>query len=196
MCRSSLLFPVVLLAGSLGCGDQPMPAEPSSTLDRSIGTERQVRGDGAQVMRIGQQFLFINDPDRDFSLTLGVPVSEAPECGGTGALTGGTLRVVTTPSQIENVLAQFHRQTLTLYDHFTANPCELTAADVIAQGVGNGKLGVLTRGVTTLFQIQASGTVELAGGGRARLLVKGHFHIDPAGVRVEVDRFRLKPIRG
>ena len=131
------------------------------------------------------------------SLTLGVPISEAPECGGPGALTGGTVQVVTTPAQIEHVLAQFHRQTMTLYDHFTDNPCELTEADVVAQGVGNGKLGISSRGASTLFQIQATGTVELTSGGLAHLVLKGHFHVDPDGsLRVHVDRFRLQPIGG
>jgi hypothetical protein len=197
MCRPSLLPTTVLAVFTLGCGDQSVPAEPTSTLRPSAITEQKANGEGAQVLRFGAQFLFINDPDRDFSLTLGVPISEAPECGGPGELTGGTVQVVTTPAQIEHVLAQFQRETMTLYDHFTANPCELTEADVVAQGVGNGKLGVLTRAANTLFQIQATGTVELTEGGLAHLVLKGHLHIDADGsLRVHVDRFKLTPIGG
>jgi hypothetical protein len=84
---------------------------------------------------------------------------------------------------------------MTLYGRFTANPCELTEADVVARGQGNANLLILTRSTNVLFTIQASGTVELTSGGLAHLVVKGHFHIEPDGsFRVHVDRFRLQPI--
>lgn len=197
MNRTSLLLPLSVLTSALnlGCRDRTSLAEPE--LQPSLGTEQNVQGSGAQVVRFGAQFLFINDPDRDFSLTIGVPISEAPECGGAGELIGGTVQVVTTPAEIEHALAQFQRQTMTVYAHFTDNPCELTETDVVARGTGNGKLVVLTRGANTLFQIQATGTVELTDGGLAHVVLKGHFHIDADGsLRIHVDRFRLQPIGG
>jgi hypothetical protein len=77
MSRSSLLLPITVVASAftLGCGEQPVPVEPTSALRPSAPPEQDVRGEGAQVLRFGAQFLFINDPDRDFSLTVGVPIS-------------------------------------------------------------------------------------------------------------------------
>jgi hypothetical protein len=177
--------------------EQPAPVEPTSALRPSAPPEQNVKGEGAQILRFGAQFLFINDPDRDYSLTVGVPISEAPECGGPGELIGGRVQIVTTPAEIEHVLAQFQRETMTLYDHFTDKPCELTEADVVARGLGNANLVILTRDSDQLFQIQATGTVELTSGGFAHLVLKGHFHIEPDGsLRVHVDRFKLQPIGG
>ena len=195
MSRPSLLSTTLLAVFTVGCEDHSIPVEPTTTLSPSEARAQNGHGEGAQVIRVGAQFLFINDFERDYSLTIGVPISEAPECGGPGELTGGTVQIVTTPSQIEHVLGQFHRHTMTLYAGFTDNPCELTEADVVAQGVGNGKLNILTRETSTLFQIQATGNVELAQGGFAHLVLKGLAHFYPDGsLRIHVDRFRLQPI--
>ena len=184
-------------AFTLGCGEQPALVGPTGALRHSAPTQQNLKGGGAQILRFGAQFLFIVDSDRDYSLTVGVPISEAPECGGPGELIGGRVQVVTTPAQIEHVLSQYQRETLTLYDHFTDNPCELTEADVVARGVGNAKLVISTRDSDQLFQIQATGKVELTSGGLAKLVLKGHAHFGADGsLRIHVDRFRLQPIGG
>ena len=188
MSRPLLLSMTLLAVFTAGCEDHSVPVEPTSTVRPSAARAQKAQGDGAQVIRFGAQFLFINDFERDYSVTIGVPISEAPECGGPGELTGGTIQIVTTPAQIEHVLGQFH---------FTDNPCELTEADVVAQGVGNGKLGILTKEPSTLFQIQATGNVELTEGGFAHMVLKGQAHFFPDGsLRIHVDRFRLQPIGG
>jgi hypothetical protein len=191
------LLPTAVLAGAfaLGCTDQPTPSEPADASQPSFRTEQKPEGPGAQVTRSGFQFIFINDPDRDYSLTIGTPIEEAPECGGSGEITAGTIQVVTTPAELERFIARVRKGEMTLYGRFSANPCELTEADVVARGQGNANLLILTRSTNVLFTIQATGTVELTGGGLAHLVVKGHFHIEPDGsFRVHVDRFRLQPI--
>src|SRR5438552_1569392 len=64
------------------CVDNPTPTDPAGP---SVPSFRE--GSGAQIIRSGFQFIFINDPDRDFSLVVGAPISEAPECGGPGQVT-------------------------------------------------------------------------------------------------------------
>jgi hypothetical protein len=199
MPRASHLLPVTVLASALtlSCGDQLTPTELAKDPRPSLRTEQNPEGPGAQVIRFGFQFIFINDPDRDFSLTIGTPIEEAPECGGSGEVTAGTIQVVTTPAELERFIARVRQGEMTLYGRFSANPCELTEADVVARGQGNANVLILTRSTNVLFTIQATGTVELTGGGLAHLVVKGHFHIEPDGtLRVHVDRFKLTPIGG
>jgi hypothetical protein len=70
------LLPTAVLAGAfaLGCTDQPTPSEPADASRPSFRTEQNPEGPGAQVTRSSFQFIFINDPDRDYSLTIGTPI--------------------------------------------------------------------------------------------------------------------------
>jgi hypothetical protein len=193
-----LILPIAL-AGALllGCGDQPTPAEPTSALQPSLRTDRNAEGGGALVIRGATQGIIITDPDRGFSLTIGVPPSEAPECGGTGEVTGARVLQVSTPAGVDHVVVQVQQQPMTLYGHFHENVCALPEDDIVALGRGNAKVIVQSRAGTTLFMIQATGKVELTSGGLAHLVVKGLFHIEPDGsLRVHVDRFKLTPIGG
>jgi hypothetical protein len=195
--RRPILLSTYVLAGTLvlGCVDPKTPTEPAGSAPPSFRTEQNPEGAGAEVIRFGAQFIFINDPDRDYSIVIGTAISEAPECGGSGEVTAATVQIVTTPADIEHVLARVRQETMTLYGRFTDNPCELTEADVVARGQGNATLVILSRTSSTLFQIRATGTVELTSGGLAHLNVKGLFHIEPDGsLRVHVDRFKLTPI--
>jgi hypothetical protein len=191
----SLIVSMAVLASAtvLGCGEQPVPSEPA-TLPPSFRTQQNPDGAGAQVVVFEAQGIFINDPDRDFSLWIGVPSSNAPECGGTGEVTGARVHVVSTPSDLERFSAHVSRQEMILYDHFTDDLCSLSDNDVIARGEGNARLGILSRTQDVLFGIQATGNLDLVSGGAAHLGVKGHFHIESDGtLRVHVDRFNLMP---
>jgi hypothetical protein len=128
-------------------------------------------------------------------MTIGTPISEAPECGGPGEIEAGKIQIVQTPADFSSFLARVRQKTMTLYDHFPENVCDLTEADVLARGRGNATLTILTRTANTLFGIWATGKVELTSGGLAHLTVKGLFQIEPDGsLRVHVDRFKLQPI--
>ena len=157
-------------------------------------TEQNPGGAGAQVTVFEAQGIFINDSERDYSLWVGVPLSNAPECGGTGEVTGARVHIISTPSDLSRVSANVSRQELILYDHFTDDPCSLSEDDIVARGQGNARLGILTRTEDVLFGIQATGNVELVSGGSAHLGLKGHFHIQSDGtLRLHVDRFKLTP---
>jgi hypothetical protein len=199
--RYSLLLPTALLGSVLvlGCGEQPGPAEPANDPQPSLRTEQNPEGPGAQITRLAGQGIFINDPDRDFTLTIGAPISEAPECGGPGEITEVNIQVVTTPAGVENAVGRVRQATMTLYGRsFTTSPCELTEADIVAEGLGNATLVISTRPSSTLVHVQATGKVELTSGGLAHLLVVSNVVTDPEGniLRVHVDRFQLKPIGG
>jgi hypothetical protein len=199
--RYSLRIPIAMLAGALlGCGEQPGPAEPASAPRPSLRTDQNPEGSGAQVIRFDTQGIILADPDRDFSLTIGVSPSEAPECGGTGELTGATVQVVSTPAELEHILSLARQQTMTLYEDFVLNPCDLIGAnapDIVATGRGNAMFVILDRAASVLLGFHATGTVELTSGGRAHLLLVAKFHVDADGtLRVHVDKFEVKPIGG
>jgi hypothetical protein len=111
--RRPLLLSTAMLAGALvlGCGDQPAPAEPTGAPRPSLRTEQNPNGPGAQVIRFDTQGIILADPDRDFTLTIGVSPSEAPECGGTGELTGARVQIVSTPAEVAHTLVRARQQT-------------------------------------------------------------------------------------
>jgi hypothetical protein len=199
--RRTFLFSTTLLAGTLvlGCSDQPTPAEPGSTPQPSFRAGQNSEGQGAQITRFGVQGIVLSDPDRGFTLTIGVSPSEAPECGGTGEITGGEGQEVVTPADVSHVVVRVRQQPMTLYGRFFENVCELpeAEADIIARGRGNATVVILARTPSTLFGFHATGKVELTSGRLAHLLVVAKFHIDADGtLRVHVDKFKLQPIGG
>ena len=125
---------------------------------------------------------------------VGVPISNAPECGGTGEVTGARVHIVSSPSDLDLLSVHVQQQEMILYDHFTDDVCSLSEEDIVARGRGNARLGILTRTEDVLFGIQATGNVELVSGGPAHLGLKGHFHLEQDGtLRLHVDRFKLQP---
>jgi hypothetical protein len=193
----SCLFPrvVALAAGlALGCDDRSTLSEPLDGPPAALRTSNNPDGRGAQVIVFDLQGIFINDPDRDFSLWIGVPIGNAPECGGNGEVTGARVHVVSGPSDFSHLVAHVRRQEMVLYGHYH-DFCDLPEEDIIGRGRGNADLVVQTREQGLLFGIQATGNVELAGAESAHLVVKGHFQVDSDGaLKVMVDRFRLQPI--
>jgi hypothetical protein len=194
MHRSLLLGTAGLAAALVGCGDQFTPTEQANAPHAELRTSRDSGGRGAQVVVLETQGIFINDPDRDFSLWVGVPISNAPECGGTGEVIGAKGHAVSTPSDLSHVVVHVRRQEMLLYGHYH-EPCDAPEEDIIGRGRGNADLVVQTRQQGLLFGIQATGNVELMSGESAHLVLKGHFQIDAdGGLKVMVDRFRLQPI--
>lgn len=193
--RSCFLPGVVVLASLvLGCDDRSTLSEPSDGPRPALRTSGNPDGPGAQVIVFDLQGIFINDPDRDFSLWIGVPIGNAPECGGNGEVTGARVHVVSGPSDFSHLVAHVRRQDMVLYGHYH-DFCDLPEEDIVGRGRGNADLVVQTREQGLLFGIQATGNVELEGGGSAHLVVKGHFQVDShGGLKVMVDRFRLQPI--
>lgn len=194
--RSCLLPGVVALAASLilGCDDRTTPSEPSDSQRAALRTSASHGGPGAQVIVFDLQGIFINDPDRGFSLWIGVPIANAPECGGNGEVTGARVHVVSGPSDFSHLVAHVRRQEMVLYGHYH-DFCDLPEEDIIGRGRGNADLVVQTREQGLLFGIQATGNVELVGGESAHLVLKGHFQVEPDGeLKVMVDRYRLQPI--
>jgi hypothetical protein len=198
--RYSLLVPVAVLGGLVGgCSEQPGPAEPASDPQPSLRTEQNPEGPGAQVVRFASGGIFLSDPDRDFVLTIGAPISDQPECGGSGEITGVDIQIVTTPADREHIVGRVRQGTMTLYGRFTDPPhCDLTEADVVARGQGNATLRFSIGPSSTLIHIQATGTLELTNGGLAHLVAVANLVTDPEGnlLSVHVDRFQLKPIGG
>jgi hypothetical protein len=199
MPRPFFLLPTALFAGALvlGCGEQPAPSEPASAPEPTLRTEHNPDGPGAQVSRFGFGGVFYSDPVLDMVLTVGAPLSDAPECGGTGSIIGGTGLDVLTPADVEYIAGRVRQGPMVVYGRFVEDLCDLTEADVIARGQGNTTLTILSRTPTLLIGFHAAGTVELTSGGLAHLVVAFQQHIDADGtMRVHTERFELKPIGG
>ena len=155
---------------------------------------------GATAFKIPFNFFFVFDPDRGYSATFGLvsPVSDAFECGGSQGVydRGGTEHIVETPSGAFHLRDDLHQATIVLYEGATDNPCELTTHPVLARGRGNlhWTVKALVDGSTTL-QATFGGIVELAAGGRARMLGVGNVRFDELGnLIIHEDHFELKPI--
>jgi hypothetical protein len=155
---------------------------------------------GATALKIPFNFFFVFDPDRGYSATFGLvsPVSDAPECGGSQPVYdgGGTEQIVETPSGAFHLRDDLHQATIVLYEGATPDACELTAHPVLARGRGNlhWTVKALGNGSSTL-QATFGGILELAAGGRVRMLGVGNVRFDELGnVIVHEDHFELKPI--
>ena len=197
MHRPSLLSIAALAATlALGCTDQPTPLAPNNRLASAPTTGLQAAG--AENDHYEFTGLPISDPDRNFVLIVGVPLSEVPECGGTPSTLPGRGHVVITPSDVFHLVNRVRQGELRLYGRFVDNPCDLTAADLVASGEGNVTSRVWAKGAEVRIGIHVTGRVELVNGGLARLLTVANFVINEAdgSVRVHVDKFELKPIGG
>ena len=175
---------------ALGCGDQPVPAEPAAALEPSLST-------GAQVIRFDIFGIPLVDPDRGLALTSGLPLSQVPECGGPGGPSAGTGQVVATPADVGHIVFRTRQQPLVLYGRAPENICELTEADIIARGQGNVTVMLSTLNPDVVFKGHITGTLELTSGGRAHLVSQAVIRIQPDGTaRIIVDKFQLTPIGG
>jgi hypothetical protein len=155
---------------------------------------------GATALKIPFNFFFVFDPDRGYSATFGLvsPASDAPECGGSEPVYdgGGTEHIVETPSGSFHLRDDLHQATIVVYEGATDDACELSTHPVLARGRGSlhWTVKALGNGSSTL-QATFGGILELAAGGRARMLGVGNVRFDEFGnVIVHEDHFELKPI--
>jgi hypothetical protein len=196
--RHSLLLSTNTLAGTLvlACGDQQSPTGPN---DLSLApAPGQIQSARAENFFFEFPGLPIFDPDRDITLIVGVPLSEVPECGGTGGTNEASGHVVITSSDIFHLIQRVRQGGLFLYGRFVENPCDLTAADLVASGQGNVTVHVWAGGSEQRIGVHVTGLVELVDGGFARILAVGNLVIntDTGAIRVIVDKFEVKPIGG
>jgi hypothetical protein len=196
--RRSFLLSTAALAGALalGCGDQPTALAPNDGTTRWAATEQRIQAARAEIIRYEFLGFPITDPDRDITLLVGFRLSDGPECVGEGS--GGRGQIVITPSDVFRLVERVRQGPIELYSRFVEDLCDLTAADLVASGEGNVTTRVWARGPEVRITITFTGLVELADGGRARLLGAANYYINDATgeLRVHVDKFELKPIGG
>jgi hypothetical protein len=194
------------LALALGCADEQQAptaaADPSAARD-PVSQSTPAPSFGATVLKIPNDYFLIldADPDRDYTATFGLvsPVSELEACGGSGPEVfdgGGTRRIVATPSGAVHVRDELHQATIVFYAGATEDVCELATHPVLARGRGNLHFTV-KNGVngSTSFQATFGGILDLAAGGRARMLGVGNIVFDAFGnLTIHEDHFDLKPI--
>lgn len=157
---------------------------------------------GATVLKIPNDYFWIYDPEpgRDYTVTFGLvsPVSDLIECGGSGAVFdgGGTTLIVATPSGAVHFRDKLKQATIVYYAGATEDLCELATHPVLARGRGNLRW-TEQYGANGSATIHATfgGILDLAAGGRVRLLGVGNIFIDASGnLTFRVDHFDLKPI--
>lgn len=184
------------LATLLAC----QPTDDPSASGDSVSPSAPVPSLGAAAFKIPLNYFLVYDLDRGYTATIGLvsPVSDLPECGGSQPVYdgGGTEHIVETPSDAFHLRDALHQATIVLYEGATEDACELTTHPVLARGPGNLHWTEKALGNGS-FTVQATfgGILELAAGGRARLLGVGNVRLDELGnVIVHEDHFELKPI--
>ena len=198
MRRTRLVLPLAL-ASLLAC----QPADDPSAAPNPVSPATPAPSLGATVLKIPNDYFLIldSDPDRDYTTTFGLvsPVSDLNACGGSGPEVfdgGGTTRIVATPSGAVHVRDELHQATIVFYEGATDDVCELATFPVLARGRGNLHFTV-KNGVNGSTSVQATfgGILDLAAGGRARMLGVGNIVFDQFGnLTIHEDHFELKPI--
>jgi hypothetical protein len=198
MPRTRLVLPLAL-ATLLAC----QPADDPSAAPNPVSPATPAPSLGATVLQIPNDYflIFDSDPDRDYTTTFGLvsPVSDLNACGGSGPEVfdgGGTTRIVATPSGAVHVRDELHQATIVFYGGATGDVCELATHPVLARGRGNLHFTV-KNGVNGSTSVQATfgGILDLAAGGRARMLGVGNIVFDLFGnLTIHEDHFDLKPI--
>jgi hypothetical protein len=158
---------------------------------------------GAAVLDIPNNYFLILDPEpgRNYTTTFGLvsPVSDLEECGGSGPEVfdgGGSTRIVATPTGAVHIRDELHQATIVFYEGATEDVCELANHPVLGRGRGNLHFTVKGRANgTESIQATFGGILDLAAGGRARMLGVGNIVFDAFGnVTIHEDHFDLKPI--
>jgi hypothetical protein len=194
---TGLVLPLAL-ATLLAC----QPDDPSNAL-APAAPETPVPSVGTAALKVPNNYflIFDSDPARNYTTTIGLvsPVSDLEVCGGSGPELfdgGGSTQIVTTPAGAVHVRDELHQATIVFYEGPTDNVCELATHRVLGTGRGNLHFTVKDRanGSETI-QATFGGILNLAEGGRARMLGVGNIVFDTFGnVTVHEDHFSLKPI--
>jgi hypothetical protein len=194
---TGLLSPLAL-ATLLAC----QPGDPSNALDPA-SSAAPAPSAGTAALKVPNNYflIFDTDPARNYTTTIGLvsPVSDLGICGGSGPELfdgGGSTQIVTTPAGAVHVRDELHQATIVFYEGATGDVCELATHPVLGTGRGNLHFTVKDRanGSETV-QATFGGILDLAGGGRARMLGVGNIVFDAFGnVTVHEDHFSLKPI--
>jgi hypothetical protein len=198
MRRTGLVLPLAL-AALLAC----QAADEPSAAPNPVSPATPAPSLGATVLKIPNDYFLIFDdvPDRNYTTTFGLvsPVSDLDVCGGSGPEVfdgGGTTRIVATPSGAVHVRDELHQATIVFYEGATGDVCELATHPVLARGSGNLHFTV-KNGANGSTSVQATfgGILDLAAGGRARMLGVGNIVFDRSGnLTIHEDHFDLKPI--
>lgn len=211
---SSLLALTILLSGCAGT-DAPTGVSESRLSPSARGLSRN----GATVERFesgGRSFFVHWNPDLDYTFTLGLvtPVADLAFCGGSvrPAVVDAnwTTQLVRGPKGTIHYLRILEGEaTIVLYGQALAGPgstCRLAALPIVATGTvtthvqNDNDLRGTAQGANSWGQ-RLVGTVQLASGEYARLVIVQHYVMrpnDPTDAVIEpvVDRIDLHPIGG
>jgi hypothetical protein len=185
------------------CDPATQPADPTAAGPNPVSPATPAPSLGATVLKIPNDYFLIldEDPTRNYTATFGLvsPPSDLDACGGSGPEVfdgGGTTRIVATPSGAVHVRDELHQATIVFYEGATDDVCELATHPVLAHGRGNLHFTV-KNGVNGSTSVQATfgGILDLAAGGRVRMLGVGNIVFDSFGnLTIHEDHFDLQPI--
>ena len=200
--RTFATVPLALGAFLLACDDptgSTRAGDPSALPRPSLAAE-------ISRFDLSDGFLLHTIPDLGITFTLGLvsPLADLPECGGPNTLIttdtrGVDLNVFLPPGPIHDAFRM--QGTLTLYDAVIfdfSDLCGLESAEIgrgpaIFTNTDNDL--ALAGGRADSFGGVITATLDLAGGGRAKLLIVTRGVVGPDGsFRQVVDRYELKPI--
>jgi hypothetical protein len=188
-------IPMLLSATLIAC-DQGTPLSPveshNSVFDASEGAQKE-------VFEVAPFFFADFEHGLVYSIGLVTPNELACPDPEHAVFDGSLTAIVTeTPSGRVHERWLSDRATLVVYGTIPPSPCELTSADEIGRGRGkfvyhNNHVFSTGNGASGWHLV---GTVDLATGGRARLLVIMHAISVNGKQRVIIDRVEFKPIGG
>lgn len=183
-----------LLLAALGCADQSSPLAP--TAEPTAGQNLQ---SGAENTKSESPGFLINDPDRNYSLLVGVPLSQVPACGGVPEDMPVKGHTVIPPFGAWRYFRRVRQSGLELYYGSTDDPCDLIFYRLMGRGTGNVTWQRWSRrGFEVQEALRVTGRMELLDGRPAHLLVVVNYvlNIATGAITVHVDRFEVKPIGG
>jgi hypothetical protein len=171
------------LKGSLGLALLTTLA--AACAEPSASTAPNAAAGQATVTRNPVGFILFIDPDQGLTLTAGVVTPMADVCANPFeplVLSPGVEQVVETSSGNVNLVARSREAPLVLYGVASGDPCVLGGAPVV--GTGIGQFTVNLRDLNEFphpFTDRVHGTLQLTGGGAARLLAFDQAVIRPNG---------------
>jgi hypothetical protein len=193
-----LVFPVATALAAallLGCDDRSpvtAPAAPSESPTPSFRAERLPFIAGLQLG---------GDPDNPLALQAGYDPGTTAEdiCADPTAGVTGEGAILFTPSGGIHINVADRDANLVVYQFAggpVTEPCQLVGAPVVGTGTGKFTYHVSDTGPGALTaHVTVQGTIDLVGGGRARLLGTARVVVLPDGsVRFDEERVRLTPL--
>jgi hypothetical protein len=190
--RRSFFTPTLAVAIALGCADRQSPTAPSGLGAPAYRAEKINTLNG---------FLLGGDPANPLVLQAGAEpgVTAADLCADPGQTSTGVGKAILTPPGGFHENVRGRDVSFVVYSYgggIVTGPCSVVGAPIV--GTGTGDFSYMTevsgRGVLVIH-VTARGTIDLVGGGQARVYATALVTVRPDGSLVhDVERVKLDPL--